>query len=249
MQTQKRALLDDLIVRRLVLQEADRHNVLVGIDEVEAAYQKTRAGWQADELDAVLEAKDVTAAELKGEIRDSLMVSKYFREHVFARVAVTDEEIAKYVEAHPEIQVVPEQVRALQIVVKTDEKAREVVRELRDGMAFEEAAAKYSLSPEAKSGGDLGFFSRDSMPSIFDQVCFNLRPGEVSKIVASDFGHHIFKVVEKRPEALKPAGEVRDEVEDILRRRKERVAQEAKLAELRKAAAIVINEKELLRVD
>lgn len=249
MQAQKRALVDDLIDRRILLQEADRHNVLVGIDEVEAAYQKSRAGWEPDDLDAALEAKDITAAELKAEIRDGLMVSKYFRENVFARVAVTDAEITEYVESHPEIQVIPEQVRALQIVVKTAEKAKEVIKEIRGGLPFEDAAEKYSLGPTADNGGDLGFFSRGSMPRLVDEVCFRLRPGEMSEVVASDFGYHIFKVIEKRPEELKPVEQARDAAENLLRRRKERAAEEAKLAELRNAATIVIHEKELARVD
>ena len=120
--------------------------------------------------------------------------------------------------------------------------------EIKKGKPFGEAAMKYSSGPEAKKGGDLGFFPRGTMPSIFDEVCFALKPGEVSKVVASDQGFHIFKVVELHPESLKPVDRVRDQVEKLLRREKEREAQAAKVAELKRAAKITIDEKELARV-
>lgn len=246
--TQKGVLLDDLIERRLLLEEADRNNVLVGINEVEGAYQRTRAGWRPEELEEILQGKDTTAAEVKAEVRDMLMIKKYFGEHVFARIAVTDNDIATYLEQHPETQIIPEQVRARQIVVKTEEKANEVLRVIRKGKTFEEAAVKFSLSPEAKNGGDLGFFSRGFMPRIFDEVCFKLRVGEVSKVVQSDYGHHIFKVVEKRAESLKPVDQVRDDAEKELRRQRESEAHGKKIAALRKAATVIIHERELARV-
>ena len=245
---QKRTLLDDLIERRLALQEAEKNNVIVSIDAVEPAYQKVRAGWDDAEVDKLLESKDITAAEMKRELREHLMLQKYFRDHVFSRVAVTDDEISRHITAHPEVLLAPEEVHALQIVVKTEEKAKEVLQEIKNGASFEDAAMKHSLSPEAKSGGNLGFFARGTMPRVFDEVCFNLKNGETSRVVASDYGFHLFKVVERRSESLKSVNRVRDEVERLLRREKERAAQVAKLAELKKAAKIAIDEKELSRV-
>jgi parvulin-like peptidyl-prolyl isomerase len=248
-QAQKRVLLENLIDRRLLSTAADRHHVVVGIDEVEGAYKRTRAGWNSEEIDALLQRKDVTPAELKRDLRDLITIRKYLRDHLFSRIAVTDKEISDYIEAHPEVQLQPEEVHALHIVVKTEEKAEAVLRDIRSrAVTFEEAAETNSLSPEAKNGGDLGFFTRGSMPSIFDEVCFSLRAGEVSKVVASDYGYHLFKVVERRAEDVKPVTQVRDTVEQMLRHEKERQAHRDKVAELRQAATIVIFDKELARV-
>jgi parvulin-like peptidyl-prolyl isomerase len=246
--TQKRVLLDNLIDRRLLISEAEQHNVVVSIDEVESAYQRTRGGWTDLDIDELLSKKDITAAELKRELRELLLIDKYLRDHVFSRIAVTDEEITHYLDKHPELQVQPEAVRALQIVVKTEERAEAILREIRRGASFEDSAVKYSLSPEAKNGGDLGFFERGTMPSIFDEVCFKLRPGEVSKVVASDYGFHLFKVIERRAEALKPVAQLRDEIEQRLRGDKERQAHQAKVDLLRATAKIAIHDKELARV-
>lgn len=192
---QKRALIENLIERKLVLREAETKNVLVGIDEVEAEFERMRRAWPGSDFEDSLKKRDVTAAELKREIRTLITVRRFFRDHVFPRVAVTNEEVEDYLEAHPDLAVSPERVRARHIVVPTEEKAKEVLKEIKGGLAFEEAAMQYSKSPEGKSGGELGFFERGEMPKIFDDVCFGAREGVVNQVVASDYGFHLFKVV------------------------------------------------------
>ncbi|MBI3178879.1 MAG: peptidylprolyl isomerase [Deltaproteobacteria bacterium] len=247
-EVQKRALLDDVIVRRLLLQEAERLNVLVGSDEVEAAYVKLRAGWKDEDFEAMLKEKDLTQAELKTEIREQLMMRRYFRTHVFARIAVTDGDITKYIEEHPDVQVAPEVVHALHIVVKTEEKARMIAQEIRKGLPFEDAAMKYSLSPEAKNGGALGSFSRGTLPQIFEEACFTTPLGQMSKVVASDYGFHLFKVVERRDAHVRQLYEVRDEVERTLRSDAERLAQDKKIEELKQRAEIVVHDDQLAHI-
>jgi len=245
---QKRALLDNLIDRRLILQQAEHANVIVGSDEVEAAYARTRAGWDEAEFNNELSQKDMTQSELKAELREELLIRKYFRDHVFSRVAVTDDEIEGYIKTHPELLIVPEQVHARHLVVKTEEEAQSVLLEIKKGLRFEDAAMKHSLSPDGKNGGDLGWFARGVMPHVFDDVCFALGANEMSKVTPGDFGFYIFKVIEKRAMQARTAEAVRDQVEAVLLREKERAAEEAKIAELHKAVRIEIEEEQLARV-
>lgn len=245
---QKRALVDDMINRRLLLQEADRNNVIVSIDDVESAYQRVRGGWEDSAFAEVLEQKDMTPAELKRELRDVITIRKYFRDQVFARIPVTDDEIEGYLREHPEMTLEPEKIRVRQIVVKTQPEATNVQAELGRGMTFEDAAMKYSLTPDGKSGGDLGFFGRGTMPRFFDEVCFDLKIDEVSKVIPSEYGFHLFKLVDRRPEHQRSMEQVRDEVEALLRREKERDAQRRKIEELRRQSKIVIKEAERARI-
>jgi parvulin-like peptidyl-prolyl isomerase len=245
---EKRALLDDLVRRRLLLQEVERANVIVGTDEVEAAFARARAGWDPDEFNTNLTERDLTPAEFKNDLREDLLIRKYFRDHVFSRVAVTDGEIEAYITAHPEVMLEPERVRALHLALKTQEEADRVATEIKAGLAFEDAAMKYSLTPDAKSGGVVGLVPRGVMPKAFDEACFNLPVGQVSKVVADENGFYLFKVLERRPQAVKPIEDVREQVETLVRRDKERTAEETKLAELRKAAVIEIQEEQLARI-
>ena len=245
---QRRALLDNLIDRRLLLLEAERANVIIGTDEVEAAFTRARGGWDAEEFNSSLSEKDLTPAELKNDLREELLIHKYFREHVFSRIAVTDQEIEGYITAHPELLIEPERVRALHLVLKSEEEAQRVYTEIKAGLSFEDAAMKYSLSPDGKSGGDPGLVARGVMPRAFDEVCFSLPVGQVSKVIAGENGFYLFKVIEKRKQVARNLDSVREQVESMIRHDKERAAEETKLAELRKAAAIDIQEEQLARI-
>lgn len=86
--------------------------------------------------------------------------------------------------------------RALQILVKTPETAEQVLQQLLAGADFGELARKYSIGPNAKKGGDLGYFYRGDFQPEFEEAIFKLKPGEISGIVKTSLGYHIFKRVE-----------------------------------------------------
>lgn len=72
-----------------------------------------------------------------------------------------------------------------------------VVQKLKDGEEFAELAKQYSDDTGTKdNGGDLGFFERRMMVQEFDEVAFNLKVGEISDIVQTNFGYHIIKLNE-----------------------------------------------------
>lgn len=237
-----------LIDRRLVARAAEEANIIVGTDAVDRAYEKARQGWREPELDALLAKKDMTPVELKNEVRELLLIRKYFRDEVYARVAVTDPEIEAYLEKNPGVNVAPEQVRARQILVKSEDEARAVLAEIKAGTSFEDAAVKHSISPEAKNGGDLGYFTHGEMPKFIDAACFKLSVNQQSEIVPSEYGFHLFKLVDKKPAAPRAIEKVRDEVEAQLRQAKERDAQAETIAELRRKAQIVVREELLKRI-
>lgn len=65
---------------------------------------------------------------------------------------------------------------------------------------FAQLAAQYSEDPGSKDkGGDLGFFERRMMVKEFDEAAFNLKVGEISDVIKSNFGYHIIKLTEKAP--------------------------------------------------
>jgi len=69
---------------------------------------------------------------------------------------------------------------------------------LNSGTDFAELASKYSKDPGSKDkGGDLGFFERRQMVKEFDEAAFNLKVGEVSDVIKTNYGYHIIKLTEK----------------------------------------------------
>ncbi|MGI5863789.1 MAG: peptidylprolyl isomerase [Myxococcales bacterium] len=244
----KRAALQDFIDRMLVLAAARDAGILVSAEQVDREILKLKAEYHGSGFNEALAEGQLSQHELRERTRARLITERYFVEEIFAREAVTDPEIEAWYREHPGDFAQLEQVRAAQIVVKTADEARRVQNELKKGMSFDEAARRFSLSPDAKVGGDLGFFTRGVMPAVFDKVCFSLPVGRVSEITSSEYGFHVFKVLEKRPAKQRSLEEVRGEVEQLLLRKKHAEAQKRRIEELRERAKIKIEEEALARV-
>ena len=88
------------------------------------------------------------------------------------------------------------EVHCAHILVKTESEATKVAERLKNGEKFANVAQEVSLCPSGKRGGDLGTFSRGKMVKEFEQTAFNLKKGEVSPIVKTQFGYHIIRRLE-----------------------------------------------------
>lgn len=89
-------------------------------------------------------------------------------------------------------------IRAYHILVKTEDEAKELLQEIKNGISFEKMAQLKSQCPSGKKGGDLGWFGRGQMVREFEKVAFALEKGELSEPVKTEFGWHIIKLIDKR---------------------------------------------------
>ena len=157
---------------------------------------------------------------------------------------VSDEEVKNYYDIHNDEFKTPEIVKARHILKKyptdaTDEQKAEVKTvaeelleqvksEISDGADFADLARKHSDGPSATNGGALrgrhpelpptgDFFARGDMVPAFEKACFDdLAPGEISDLIETQFGYHIIKLEEKRPEEIKPFNQVKLDVRNKL---------------------------------
>jgi peptidyl-prolyl cis-trans isomerase C len=241
----KRALLDTLISRMVLLQEARTRNVTVTPEEVDRGVLRLSSDYPAGNFNEVLAQGQLSMAELKAREATRLTIEKLFASEVYPRVALTEEELRSYYAAHEADFTVPEQVRAAQIVVKGMDDARRVQAQLKSGKKFADLARKYSLSADAKVGGDLGFFPRGQMPPAFDQVVFSLGVGQVSDVVETEYGYHLFRVLERKAGRKLEFVDVREQVEARLLEQRRSEAQTKYEQELRARAQVWVNEATL----
>ena len=99
-------------------------------------------------------------------------------------------------EKQEKVEIMVKKVHAKHILVKTEEEANAILYDLKNGQEFEEVAKEKSTCPSGKKGGDLGWFGKGMMVKEFETAAFELKPGELSKPVKTQFGWHIIKVVE-----------------------------------------------------
>ncbi|WP_338871674.1 peptidylprolyl isomerase [Myxococcus stipitatus] len=241
----KRTLLDTYIQRMLLLQAARKNNVTVTPEEVDRGVLRLSGDYPAGNFNEVLAQGQLSLAELRAREASRLTIEKLFSHHVYSRVAVTEEELRAYYAAHETELHETEQVHAAQIVVKGLDEARRVQAQLKSGKKFSDLARRYSLSADAKVGGDLGFFPRGQMPPAFDEVVFKLGVGQVSDVVSTEYGYHLFKVLERKPARKRDFAEARQWVESKLLEEKRAQAQDAFVKELKDKAQVQVNEATL----
>ncbi len=232
--------LDQLIDEALVLKEAKRMGVTVTEQELEEEIMKTKDDYKGESLREHLNSQGISFEEWKEDVRRTMVVEKTIRMGSHYGGVITTDEARTYYEAHRVEYMLPERVKARQIVVATQRNASRILRELKKGKEFEELAVENSLGPEGRFGGDLGYFARGEMPKEFD-VVFSMDSGQVSGITKSHFGFHIFKVEEKTPGRQLEFEEVVEHIQGKLAQMKSEQQYYQWLEGLRRNAKIEIN--------
>jgi peptidyl-prolyl cis-trans isomerase SurA len=213
--------LGDLIDNKVLLVRAMGDSTInVRNDEVESALNNhinmilRQNGITLEQLEAQLRIQQGTTiarfkSEIRRAIREQLYKQKLQQGYYFsAKVNRRDVErfYARYADSLPEVG---ESFELLKLSLRLEsqdsvrqaafDKIRAAKRELDAGMAFEEAAKKYSESPDGASGGDLGFLAKGSTTELaFEERAFSLPVGRVSEPFETRLGYHIIKVEEKQ---------------------------------------------------
>lgn len=113
------------------------------------------------------------------------------------------------------------EVRARHILLKTEDEAKAVIKELDGGADFEKLAKEKSTGPSGPRGGDLGFFGKGQMVPAFDKAVFELEKGKYSKApVKSNFGWHVIKVEDTRQKSPPPLEQVKDQLKALVAQEK-----------------------------
>jgi len=110
----------------------------------------------------------------------------------------TDAEIHDEYDKHPTEFKSGEEVHVRQILVHDENLANQIVERLRNGERFEDLSSQYSLAPNAKKGGDIGYVSRGELPKMFEDVIFALKPGQISNVIRTDSSFHVFRIDDRR---------------------------------------------------
>jgi peptidyl-prolyl cis-trans isomerase C len=130
---------------------------------------------------------------------------------------------------------VPMEYKAQHILVDTKEQAEAIIKELDAGADFAKLAAKDSKDPSGKTGGDLGWFSLQSMVKPFSDAVEALKKGEITQQpVETQYGWHVIRLEDTRTPTIPEFDDVKQQVEQMTQRKKI----EAYLEELRKSAKI-----------
>lgn len=246
--TLKMNLLNQLIEKKILMTESAKLGITVSEAEINDHINKIVGEYpDSDTFNSRMKEENIDIPSWKKEIEYQIMLDKLVRTVAGSDVTVTPEEIKKYYDDHLDQYNYPTRVRALQIMLETKEQAQTILDEINAGADFSELANTYSISPDSEKGGDLGFFSEDEMPPSFS-VVFNMKPGELSEVVRSEYGFHLFKIIDRREAKMLSLEEARPEIEERLSRLKSEEKYGAWFEQIRKNKKIEVNPSVLEKI-
>jgi len=217
LQLTKSNVLDQIISEKLLIQEAKNR----GLEQ---------------DKDVLEQIKNTT---------EQILVQSLIEKEIIGKVKVDDQEALTYYEENKDNFITKEQVYLYNILVETEEVAKDILEKLKAGGDFIEIAKEKSTGPSAAQGGDLGYISKGDLIPEIENVVFALEIGNISDIIKSQYGFHILKVTDKKPEVLKTFEEVKEEIAPTLLSTKQKEAFDNLLEELKSQVTIEINEEAL----
>lgn len=210
----KKEMIDTLVMRELILQQAAK--------------------------DGVDKGKEIE--EKLAELKKRIIVDTYLKKKVEAESKISDDELKKFYEQNLDKFKSGEQIRASHILVKSEQEAQSILEQLKKGANFEELAKTKSADSSAAKGGDLGWFGKGNMVPAFEKAAFSLKEGQLSGIVKSDFGYHIIKLTGKRAAGTRPLDEVKEQIKGAIMPQKQQQVFMKLKEDLKKGAKIELTE-------
>lgn len=215
----KEEIISNFILQSLIKDFAKSENIVVSDSEVEREVNQIRSSYPDDfTFRKVLAEEGVSLVDWKQEIAQNMLEIKVMEKVGAGITKPAESELSTYYAEHKDRFRRSERVYLRQIVVDELPKAETLKTELRK-RDFAELAKKFSVSPEAKAGGLVGWVEKGAV-DIFDKA-FSLPMGVVSGVLESPYGFHIFKVEKKAPAGYANLEEVRPQVQAMLRAQKQ----------------------------
>ncbi len=180
------------------------------------------------------------------EVERELVAEACIRQKLEELGEVTEEEARAYFEEHRNEYAI--QVRLAHILVRNREEAERALEQLASGSPFETVAGSFSIDQTASLGGDLGYVRRGEMIHELEETAFSLKVGDTSPVIASGYGYHIVKVLDRHPGAGQPSFESkRAAVMNFLTSKRRRQAFDEFLLDLEERSVVVVDTVNLRR--
>jgi len=159
-------------------------------------------------------------------------------------IKITETEIVRYYKENKEEFYVQDMYSLQEIVVETEEEAKAILKEIKGGADFALLAQGKSMGLTAKKGGFLGYISTDSAKLFgynnFEEIASALKVGEVSKVIKTEKGYCLLKLLEIKPAYQETLEKTKGFIERKLTRERRENAYNEWLNNLKEQAQIQI---------
>ena len=241
--------LEQAVGAKLLLDRAQQLDVPVTGADIDAEVAKVVMQVGGEEnFKKALEQQGITEIAFRKELEKGAKVNKLVEQACAGVPDPTEDEVAAFFEAHKAEFVTPPQVLCQHILVKgSDDAALDKIKAIRERIVsgksdFAAEAKEHSDCPSGAEGGSLGWFGRGMMVPEFDKVAFEMKKGEVSGVVSTQFGYHIIYKADEKGGGEQTLVDVHDQIKDLLRHEARGRAMDSFVAELKANAKIEYRE-------
>ena len=215
-------VLEELLEQRLLLAEAELDTTIIITDSQINQNMDRRMQYFIENMGSEKEVEKYfkkPIGQLKAEMSETIkeqLKTEQMQGKILQKVSATPAEVRQYFKqlATKEVPEIPAQFEYAQITVlpKITEqedlavkaKLRDFKKRIENGDNFAALAVLYSEDPgSARNGGEMDYIGRAMLDPTFATEAFSLKPGQVSKVVRSEFGYHIIQMIDRKGEKIK----------------------------------------------
>jgi peptidyl-prolyl cis-trans isomerase SurA len=266
MEIQRLEVLRTLIDNEIMLQRAEKMGLMAVDADVEAKFNELKTPYTQEEFQKQLNARKITAEELKAQLRRDLSVSKLFNKEITSQISIADKDISDFYNSNKaSFNLAEPQIHMAQILVtagpdpnvrnlKNDKaqdenqarkKIENLYARLRQGEDFAMLAQNYSEDTNSsQNGGDLGFIPESALEKAnadLRKTIMALRPGEITPVMHTAEGYRILKVITREPAGQRDLTDpkVQQTIRETLINRKDQLLKAAYYEMARNEAKVV----------
>jgi len=257
----ERDTLRDLIDQQLLLEKAKDLEISGDAEVIKRLNEmRKEMGLESmEDLEKAAQQQGVSFEEFKQNLKNGIVTEQVIRNEVGSHLQPSHEEVEKFYNEHKSDLDRPEQIRLSEILITpkkpadasdpaaeekavadAEARAKDLLAKINAGLAFDEAAKKFSEGPTAQQGGDLGYFKRGTLAKGLDDLVFGMKANTVTDAVRTKQGFVVMKVTEHVTGGVPPLKEVEQQVEGAIYRQKLQPALRTYLTKLREEAFIDI---------
>ncbi len=197
----RKMFLEQLINAKLTVSIAKKMKVEIDEADLEERISKIKGFYESEAAFLyALNEKGTNLTELEQEVRNQLLSQKLIEQEISAKIVITPSALHDLFEENRKQFISRKRVKLKSIMIRKEEglkqgnpqsKIEKIMIELETGKDFSELAMEKSEGPYKEKGGEMGYVVQGQLIPVMDEVVSNLKKGEFSKIIETEFGYHI----------------------------------------------------------
>ncbi|WP_273264777.1 peptidylprolyl isomerase [Flexistipes sinusarabici] len=190
----KKEIIENFIDHKLLLKKAENSGITVDDTKVKRVLDNFKSAFGKENLSTYTNKPVLDIRRLSNVIKEQLIIQKFLAEKL-KNIKLEEKDLKNYYDEFVKRYKGVTLYHIYHLVADNAESAGKARQLMRQRHAFSDVAKKFSVGPLKEEGGDMGYVDISNYPAPFQQVK-EMRIGSVSSVIKSDYGYHIFKLVD-----------------------------------------------------